>query len=107
MTEARTSKRTTYHPECLKLIKPDNNMTPNRPAIRIPWWVHLLLALLIYPFLYYLIPYFITQSPSLSKYTGLLQQLAPLATIPFLFFAAFGLYDSDKTSSTDMEEGDH
>ncbi len=63
-----------------------------------PWWLYLILAIVIYSLFKYVLPNTDTLSPQLQ---GLAEQVAPILTIIFLILAANGLYNSQSPPSSD------
>jgi len=71
---------------------------------KIPWWFHILLAIISYHCFKYLVPQIQFSSQSLQRLAQAAPGIAPLAAIIFLLLAAAGLYESgDKTKTS---EGD-
>ena len=69
------------------------------PALAwIPWWLSVIMAIASYLALKYLAPP-LAISAGFPPLAGILPQLAPLAAIGFLLFAAVLLYDGDDVGS--------
>ena len=62
---------------------------------RIPWWVSVIGAIIIYSTLKYILPEFTPTNQTLGELFQLAPAAAPVLTIPFLLLAAKQLYDND------------
>jgi hypothetical protein len=59
---------------------------------QIPWWVHVLIATVLYIGLTYLVPTLHSDNKKIATLLGLLPNLAPIAAIGFLLLGAKALY---------------
>ena len=61
---------------------------------RIPWWIYIILAALLYIGLEYLAPTLHTQTPWINNLLRAAPKMAPIGTITFLLLGAKALYDT-------------
>ena len=78
----------------------------NRFAIRTPWWLSVLLAVICYCTLKYLVPQLQPTTPTLAKLIQAAPSFAPIVTIPLLLLAAKQLYDTEDPEEKDSEKVD-
>jgi hypothetical protein len=80
----------------------------NRPEKFIPWWLHLLFAVLCYGLLKYGVPQLIASGHFPPRLALPAEQASPIAAIIFLLLAANSLYSKDppKDSSKDPKDSE-
>jgi hypothetical protein len=79
----------------------DNKTKKKSHRLKIPWWLHLLLAIAAYCFLKFLAPTLSAEDNRIARLLLLAPQAAPIAAIAFLFFAASALYRDDAPEDED------
>ncbi len=78
-----------------------------RSSHRLPWWIHILLAIGSYYMLKYVVPGLHLTNPTFQKLTQAAPTFAPLASILFLLLAAKRLYDIDRgEEESNQADGD-
>lgn len=70
---------------------------------KIPWWLHLLFAILSYCFLSYLLPSIGTAESATGKLLQMAPQAAPIVAAAFLLLAANALYKDDPQKDTNTD----
>lgn len=78
----------------------------SRFAIRTPWWLSVLLAVICYCTLKYLVPQLQPTSPALAKLFQAAPSFAPIVAIPLLLLAAKQLYDTDDPGEKNSDQED-
>ncbi len=72
-----------------------NHHLKKRHRRRIPWWLHVMIAAVLYAGLRYFLPRLHSEDPQITVLLQILPSLAPIAAIGFLLLAAKALYDND------------
>ena len=74
---------------------------------QIPWWIHIIIATILYIGLTYLIPTLHTETPWINSLLSAAPLLAPIGTIAFLLLGAKALYacPEEKSGPPDSKEG--
>lgn len=76
----------------------------SRPSsTHVPWWLHILIAILCYWLLKYFLPSLVQGQSAAGRLLLLAPQLAPIVAIVFLLLAAFALYRSDETPPAPLD----
>jgi hypothetical protein len=75
---------------------------------RIPWWIFILIATVLYVGLTYFAPTLQSEIPLISTFLHIAPSLAPIGTILFLLLGAKALYDSpeEKVNTPDSKKSD-
>jgi restriction system protein len=71
---------------------------------QIPWWVHILLATVLYIGLTYLVPSLHSDNKNMETFLGLLPHLAPILAICFLLLGAKALYSDVPGKTADPKD---
>ncbi len=74
----------------------DKTELDQQRSLQVPWWGHILLAVLIYTGCKYILPNSLSQVSSLQDLANITPIFAPIGAIVFLLLAANALYRSDQ-----------
>jgi len=83
------------------MSKPPTKQQPRR----IPWWMHVLIATVLYIGLTYFVPTLHSDDPGIATFLDLLPNLAPIGAIGFLLLGAKALYDDVPEKPADHKDG--
>ena len=74
--------------------------------LRIPWWMDIIIAAILYLALNYWVPTLHTEIPWLEAFQHVCQGMAPIASIAFLLLGAKALYDFPEKNDPPQEKRD-